>query len=79
MDLHKRLRPYEIDDTYYDAAGYEDLIKYILEYSNAHSWFHHYETFVPDSNPRYFHCVVLYWTEGQRPTVNTFNFDRGQI
>ena len=79
MDLHKLLQDngYLFNSKYYDADGYNLLIQHLLDYSNAHSWFHYYGTIVPDSDEtHYFHYVVLYWTEGQRPTVNTFNFIR---
>lgn len=79
MDLHKLLQDngYVVNSTYYNADGYSLLIKHLLDYSNAHSWFHYYGTMVPDSDDEhYFHYVVLYWTEGQRPTMNTFNFIR---
>lgn len=76
MDLHKILKPYALDNTWYEVKGYDILIHTLLDYANAHSWFHYYGTHVPDSNSKYFHYVVLYWTEGQRPTINTFNFER---
>ena len=79
MDLHKILKPFTINETWYKIEGYTTLIRTLLDYSNAHSWFHYYGTLVPDSDPKYIHYVVLYWTEGQRPTINTFNFKRDYI
>lgn len=79
MNLHKLLKSkgYQFSDTYYNDDGYPFLTRYLLDYANAHPWFHYHGTFVPDSdNENYFHYVVLYWTEGQRPTINTFNFIR---
>ena len=76
MDLHKLLSEYAVDETWYNADGYTGLVVYLLSYANNHPWFHYHATLVPDSNEKYFHYVVLYWTEGQRPTINTFNFVR---
>ena len=80
MDLHKLLEPYAVNKNWYDAKGYVTLINTLLDYSNAHPWFHYHGTKVLDSNPNScFHYVVLHWTEGQRPTINTFNFVRDQM
>ena len=75
MNLHEILKEYTHNEKYYTAEGYATLLNHLLSYSTAHPWFHYYGTMVPDSDENhYFHYVVLYWTEGQRPTINTFNF-----
>lgn len=79
MDLHKILKPYAIDNYWYNREGYSVLIRTLLDYSNAHSWYHYFSQVLPDSNDMYFHCAVIYWTDGQRPTLNTFNFKREYI
>lgn len=77
MNLHDILKPYEYNQVYYRSEGYNELIRYLLDYTNAHSWFHYYGTIVHDSDgEHYFHYAVVHWTEGHRPTINTFNFIR---
>ena len=79
MDLHNLLQKnnYLFSNTYYKDDGFLFLVRYLQDYANAHSWFHYYGTVVSDSDSdHYFHYVVIYWTEGHRPTLNTFNFIR---
>jgi hypothetical protein len=77
MNLHNILKDYIYDDKYYKAEGYPVLIQQLLAYSNSHPWFRYYGTMVPDSDEdTYFHYVVVYWSDGNRPTMNTFNFLR---
>lgn len=76
MNLHNYLNQYKIDDTYYSEEGYTELTKFLLEYSNAHPWFHYYTKPIFEINYCYFHLAVMSWTEGGRPTLYIFNFKR---
>ena len=79
MDLHKLLKPYEISKKYYDSKGVKVLINFLESYAAAHSWFHCYYVLVEDSDPDcYFHYALIYWTDGERPTLNTFNFIKNE-
>ena len=77
MDLHKLLKSYEYDDKYYRCEADVVLMQYITDYTDAHPGFHCYGVKVEDSNPElYYHFVLVYWTDGHRPTLNTFNFKK---
>ena len=75
-DLHELLKPYEFDKHYYKDEGYDTLLYYLMDYANAHPWFHWHGRVIEESNPRYFHYAVVYWTESERPTLNVFSFIR---
>ena len=75
IDLHGVLKSHEHNKQFYDASAAPVLLAYLQDYSIAHSWFHYYYSLVEDSDPEhYFHYAVVYWTDGQRPTMNIFNF-----
>ena len=77
MNLHNILKNYTIDENYYDAEGYPVLVQQLLAYSNSHPWFRYYGKMIMDSDQdNYFHYVVVYWSDGNRPTMNAFNFLR---
>ena len=75
LNLHDVLKLYEYNKKYYRSEGVHVLFEYIEDYASAHPWFHCYWVKVEDSEPdKYFHYALIYWTDGQRPTLNTFNF-----
>ncbi len=76
MDLHKVIKDYEINDKLYNQDGYDNLVRFLLDYANAHSWFHWHGRLIEDTNPKYLHLAVVYWNDGARPTLNTFSFKR---
>lgn len=75
MDLHKLLKPYEIDKKFYRFEAQNVLLDFIMNYSDVHPGFHCYGKSVEDADSvHYHHLVLVYWTDGHRPTLNIFNF-----
>ena len=75
MNLHEMLKPYEYNEQYYYSEGAQVLLDFLFSYGKAHPWFHWHLIPIEDSNSdNYFHYAVVYWSDGSRPTLNSFNF-----